>query len=264
MPRLIMKFENRVLKEVPVGTRPVTMGRAPDNDLHIDNLAVSNYHARVYVEAGSLVVEDLDSLNGTFLNDLRIERAMIKDGDSLLIGKHHIILDQEHDAAMSVDSLRKAPAPRVNETMVLDTREVRQMMEQAAAAGERSQAVPERLRMPVLSVLRGRTDQKEYRLSGKLTVIGRSKMATIRIRGWFVPAISAQINKQDDGYYLGRGERSPRVNGMEIASLTKLKEGDIIEVGRVKLRFSLSQPGSPQLVEDQEAETANPLTLMHS
>src|SRR5271154_3609172 len=115
MSRLVLKFENAVLKAVPLGTRPVTLGRAPDNDLHIDNLAVSNYHARVYMEAGSLVVEDLNSLNGTFLYDLRIERAMLKDGYSLQIGKHQIILDQEHDAAMPLNSLRKAPAPRVNE-----------------------------------------------------------------------------------------------------------------------------------------------------
>jgi hypothetical protein len=263
VPRLIVKFENRVLREIPVGNRPVRIGRAPDNDLHIDNLAISNYHARVYVEAGSLVVEDLNSLNGTFLNDLRIERAMLKDGDFLSIGKHQILLDMEHDAAMPMDALRKAPAPRVNETMVLDTREVRQMMEQAAAAGERSQAVPERLRMPVLTVIQGRTDKKEYRLSGRLTVIGRSKMATIRIRGWFAPAIAAQINKQDDGYYLGRGERTPRVNAVEITSLTKLNEGDVIGVGRVKLCFCLAQPTSG-LPTDSSEETADPLTMVLS
>ena len=99
----------------------MTIGRAPDNDIHIDNLAVSNYHARVYVEAGSLVVEDLNSLNGSFLNDIRVERAMLKDGDSILIGKHQIQVDQAHDAALPLDGWRKAPAPRVNETMVLDT-----------------------------------------------------------------------------------------------------------------------------------------------
>ena len=66
MSRLVLKFESAALKEVPLGTRPVTIGRAPDNDIPIDNLAVSNYHARVYVEAGSLVVEDLNSLNGSF------------------------------------------------------------------------------------------------------------------------------------------------------------------------------------------------------
>jgi hypothetical protein len=237
MSRLLLKFEGAVLKEVPLGTRPVTIGRAPDNDIPIDNLAVSNYHARVYVEAGSLVVEDLNSLNGSFLNDIRVERAMLKDGDAILIGKHHILVDQVHDAALPVDGWRKAPAPRVNETMVLDTRERREMFEQAVAAGERSQLSPERLLVPTLIVLRGRTDEKEYRLSGKLTVIGRSDMATVRLRGWFTPNLAAQINKHEDGYYLGRGDLVPKVNGVEIGALTKLNDGDVIEVGRVRLNF---------------------------
>ena len=237
MSRLLLKFENAVLKEVPLGTRPVTIGRAPDNDIPIDNLAVSNYHARVYVEAGSLVVEDLNSLNGLFLNDIRVERAMLKDGDAILIGKHHIWVDQSHDAAVPVDNFRKAPAPRVNEMMVLDTQERRKMLEQAAAAGERSQLSPERMRVPTLTVERGRTDQKEYRLAGKLTVIGHSNMATVRLRGWFTPDIAAQINKHEDGYYLGRGDRVPKLNGTPINGLTKLTDGDVIEVGRVRLNF---------------------------
>ena len=237
MSRLILKFESAALKEVPLGTRPVTIGRAPDNDIQIDNLAVSNYHARVYVEAGSLVVEDLNSLNGLFLNDIRVERAMLKDGDAILIGKHEILVDQTHDAAVPVDAWRKAPAPRVNETMILDTQERRKLLEQAAAAGERSQLSPERLRVPTLIVLRGRTDQKEYRMAGKLTVIGHSKMATVRLRGWFKPEVAAQINKHEDGFYLGRGDRVPKLNGVEILGLTKLNDGDVIEVGRVRLNF---------------------------
>jgi len=75
MAKLSLMFENKLVKEVPIGSRPVTIGRSPDNDLPVDNLAVSNYHARVYFEGGRLVVEDLDSLNGTFVNDLRVERA---------------------------------------------------------------------------------------------------------------------------------------------------------------------------------------------
>src|ERR1700733_8602164 len=101
MAKLLLKFDNRTLAEVPIESWPVTIGRAPDNDIHIDNLAVSNYHARVYSEAGSLVVEDLNSLNGSFLNDIRVERAMLKDGDEILIGKHQILVDQAHDAAVS-------------------------------------------------------------------------------------------------------------------------------------------------------------------
>jgi predicted component of type VI protein secretion system len=237
MPRLLLKFENSILREVPLGTRPVTIGRAPDNDIPIDNLAVSNYHARVYVEAGSLVVEDLNSLNGLFLNEIRVERAMLKDGDSISIGKHDILVDEKHDAAVPVDGWHKSPVPRVNETMVLDTQERRKMLEMAAAAGERSQLSPERLRVPTLMVLQGRTDQKEYRVSGKLTVIGHSNMATVRLRGWFTPEIAAQINKHEDGYYLGRGDHVPKINGVPINGLTKLNDGDLIEVGHVRLNF---------------------------
>jgi pSer/pThr/pTyr-binding forkhead associated (FHA) protein len=238
MSRLVLKFENAVLKAVPLGTRPVTIGRAPDNDIHIDNLAVSNYHARVYIEAGSLVIEDLNSLNGSFLNDIRVERAMLKDGDAILIGKHEILVDQTHDAAVpAAEEFRKAPAPRVDETMVLDTHVRRKMLEMAVAAGERSQLSPERARIPTLTVSRGRTDQKEYRIAGKLTVIGASEMATVRLRGWFTPEVAAQINKHEDGYYLGRGDRVPKINGVNIHGLTKLKDGDVIDVGRVRLTF---------------------------
>jgi len=237
MSRLVLRFEGALLKEVPLGTRPITIGRAPDNDIPIDNLAVSNYHARVYVEAGSLVVEDLNSLNGSFLNDIRVERAMLKDGDTILIGKHEILVDQTHDVALIADELRRAPAPRVNETMILDTEERRKLLEMAAASGERSQLSPERLLVPTLTVLSGRTDQKEYRIAGKLTVIGHSKMATVRLRGWFTPEVAAQINKHEDGYYLGRGDQVPKINGVSIQGLTKLNDGDMIEVGRVRLNF---------------------------
>src|SRR6202022_1969232 len=136
MSRLFLKFEGAILKEVPLGTRPVTIGRAPDNDLPVDNLAVSNYHARVYVEAGRLVVEDLDSLNGTFVNDLRVERATLHDGDSIWVGKHHIKVDASGDTTNLGDTGKKAAAPRINETMVLDTKARRDMMQQAAAMGE--------------------------------------------------------------------------------------------------------------------------------
>jgi FHA domain len=237
MPRLVLKFGSAELKEVPMGTRPVTIGRAPDNDIQVDNLAVSNYHARVYVEAGSLVLEDLNSLNGSFLNEMRVERAMLKDGDRIQVGKHEIVVDQAHDAAVPLDAQRKAPAPRVNETMILDTQERRKLFEAVAASGERSQLSPERMRVPTLTVLKGRTDQKEYRIAGKLTVIGHSEMATVRLRGWFTPEVAAQINKHEDGYYLGRGDKIPKINGASIQGLTKLNDGDIIEVGRVQLTF---------------------------
>jgi pSer/pThr/pTyr-binding forkhead associated (FHA) protein len=237
MAKLSLMFENRLVKEVPVGNRPVGIGRAPDNDLPVDNLAVSNHHARVYFEAGRLIVEDLDSLNGTFVNDLRVERATLHDGDSIWIGKHHIKVDASGQAAIPVESRRKTSAPSINETMVLDTKERRNMLQQAAALGERSQFAGGRLKMPTIVVLSGNSEQKEYLITNKLTVIGKSKMATVKLRGWFKPQLAASINQRDDGYYLGPGDKTPLVNGKPIHGPVRLNNGDVIEICGLRLNF---------------------------
>src|SRR6266852_7934640 len=237
MAKLSLMFEDKIVKEVPVGGRPIGIGRSPDNDLPVDNLAVSNYHARVYFEGGRLVVEDLDSLNGTFVNDLRVERATLHDGDSIHIGKHRIKVDATGDAPVPWDSGRKAAAPRINETMVLDTKARRDMLQQAAAMGERTQFAASRLKVPTLVVLSGKTDQKEYVLTNKLTVIGKSKMATVKLKGWFKPQLAAQVNQRDDGYYVGPGHKVPTVNGSAIPGPVRLNDGDVIEVCGVRLNF---------------------------
>jgi pSer/pThr/pTyr-binding forkhead associated (FHA) protein len=236
MAKLSLMFENKLVKEVPVGSRPVGIGRSPDNDLPVDNLAVSNHHARVYFEAGRLVVEDLDSLNGTFVNDLRVERATLHDGDSIWIGKHHIKVDASGDAPTSVDVGRKAAAPRINETMVLDTKARREMLQQAAAIGERSQFAG-RLKVPTLVVLGGRSEQREYVIANKLAVIGKSKMATVKLKGWFKPEVAAQINQRDDGYYIGPGDKTPTVNAKPIQGPVRLNDGDVIEICGLRLNF---------------------------
>ena len=56
MSKLILKFEDRILKEVPVSSGAVTIGRLPNNVVAIDNPAVSGQHARVIVEGGQFVV----------------------------------------------------------------------------------------------------------------------------------------------------------------------------------------------------------------
>jgi FHA domain len=237
MAKLSLMFENKLVKEVPIGGRPVGIGRSPDNDLPVDNLAVSNYHARVFFDSGRLVVEDLDSLNGTFVNDLRVERATLHDGDSIWVGKHHIKVDASGDTVQAADSGRKAAAPRINETMVLDTKARRDMLQQAAAMGERSQFAAGRLKMPTLLVLAGKTDQKEYVVTNKLTMIGKSQMASVRLKGWFKPQLAAQINQRDDGYYIGPADKTPKVNGKAITGPVRLNNGDTIEVCGVRINF---------------------------
>src|SRR5579872_2658036 len=123
MSKLVLKFENAILTEVAVGAKEVSIGRSPDNGLVIDNPAVSHYHARVFQEEGRLMLEDFGSLNGTFVNGQRVQMMAINPGDSVGIGKHTILVaDSRHPAGDAVSSDARPPAPKINETVMLDTK----------------------------------------------------------------------------------------------------------------------------------------------
>ena len=246
MAVLVVKFEGSVLQNVPVLRGPITIGRAPDNSIAIDNVSISTHHTRIEVQQGRLILSDLGSLNGTFVNSQRVKSTTLKDGDVISIGKHSIYVDEmdrtelpHFGVPQPVKELVAVPA--MAETFVLDTRQRRQMMQDLAAAGERSQLAPTRVQLATLSREEGKLDQKEYPLTSKLTVIGSSKMATIRLRGWFKPKVAAQINRLDDGYYLGSGDQIPSINGKPIGGPTLLSHGDLIDVCGVKLRFVIHE-----------------------
>ena len=81
MAKLYLKFEQAVLKEYDLKDgASLTIGRLPDNNIHIDNLAVSGHHARVVWETDHFVLEDNNSLNGTFVNNRRVSRVPLKHG----------------------------------------------------------------------------------------------------------------------------------------------------------------------------------------
>jgi hypothetical protein len=73
----------------PEGDR-LTIGRSPDCDVFLDDVTVSRKHAVLVREGEELRIEDLGSLNGTFLNRRRIEQSKLEDGDELQIGKYRL------------------------------------------------------------------------------------------------------------------------------------------------------------------------------
>jgi pSer/pThr/pTyr-binding forkhead associated (FHA) protein len=68
-----------------------TVGRSPDCDIFLDDVTVSRKHAVIAEQEGRFVIEDLGSLNGTFLNRHRIEQAPLCDDDELQIGKYRLV-----------------------------------------------------------------------------------------------------------------------------------------------------------------------------
>ena len=240
MSKLVLKFENSVLKEVRVGSSEVSIGRSPENGLVIDNPAVSHYHARVFREEGRLMLEDFGSLNGTFVNGQRVKMVTLKPGDSVMVGKHTIVVTEssEPGGTMTWTGDSRPAAPKINETVMLDTKARREFLEQVAAGGESSQIAPARVKIATLVVRSGKTDRKEYSLTDKLTVVGKSAMATVKLKGWFAPKAAAQINRREDNdYYVGAADKVPSVNGQPIAHPTKLASGDVIAVAGIELEF---------------------------
>ena len=75
----------------------LTIGRSPHSDLFLDDVTVSRHHARILHDEAGFLVEDLNSLNGTYVNRKRIERHQLFDGDELQIGKFKLAFLEQAD-----------------------------------------------------------------------------------------------------------------------------------------------------------------------
>jgi pSer/pThr/pTyr-binding forkhead associated (FHA) protein len=73
----------------------LTIGRSPHSDLFLDDVTVSRHHARVLRDEGGFWVEDLNSLNGTYVNRKRIEQQRLFDSDELQIGKFKLVFVEQ-------------------------------------------------------------------------------------------------------------------------------------------------------------------------
>jgi pSer/pThr/pTyr-binding forkhead associated (FHA) protein len=252
MAKLYLKFEQQLLKEVNLEPGTLTIGRLPDNMLQIDNLAVSGHHAKVVTEGNQSVIEDLGSLNGTYVNNQRVGKATLNDGDQVLIGKHVVQFRKEEPVAAPPPPAPKPATPKLDATVVLDTKKSQEMfagMNVAANAGANAgpapsaPVAPAKERIGVLNVLDGRTDQTQYVLTGKMTMIGKSPMASIRLKGFFAPNTAALISRRDNKYFIAASEAKIkiRINGNDVTGQHELNDGDVVEVGNVKAAFSFQE-----------------------
>ena len=129
MAALVLKFEDQVLKECAVGLI-ATIGRLPDNSIVIENPAVSGHHACVFRDADHFIVEDLESTNGTFVNQKRVTRHTLHNGDVLLVGKHELVFDQMAGGETVVPDEAPVMISNLGDTVFLDTAKHRALMAQ--------------------------------------------------------------------------------------------------------------------------------------
>jgi pSer/pThr/pTyr-binding forkhead associated (FHA) protein len=113
MLKILLKLKEKELKTLETDKAEVTIGRNENNDIHIDNLGVSKKHARIVKQNGAYIIEDLESTNGTLLNNKLITGAKLGDGDVVTVGKHtlYISLQDGRDATrgFAEATIRVAP-----------------------------------------------------------------------------------------------------------------------------------------------------------
>ncbi|MBN1621483.1 MAG: FHA domain-containing protein [Endomicrobiales bacterium] len=235
MPKFLLKFHAAVIKEIPVEKTPMLIGRKPENDIVIDNMAVSGQHARITMQGNNYVVEDLQSTNGTFVNEKKIINAALKHNDQVLIGQHTLVFINPEQQT------QQAAKPMDSEATIVMTPQKQQAAAPTPAPPSKAATPPKEL-VANLRAIEGKADQPEYALTSLLTYIGKSSTAAIKIKGMFAPDIAALISKRPTGYLITAVKDGyPKLNGNPLSGQCDLKDGDLIEVAGIKFLFQLKE-----------------------
>ncbi|MDD5688585.1 MAG: FHA domain-containing protein [Elusimicrobia bacterium] len=229
MPKIILKFGAAVIKEIPITNDVTTIGRKSDNDIVIDNPAISGHHAKIYKQDNSYFVEDLGSTNGTFLNETKIVKADLRNKGQIGIAKHTLIFINEET---NVQPSEKKEASG-SETVVIDSAKLREL-----TGGKEGDSASQGEKVGTLKVIDGAVDQTEIELPGLLTYIGSGSQAQVKIKGMFAPALAAAISRRPEGYILKAiKEGYPKVNTVPVNDQKILTDGDMLEFGKTKMVF---------------------------
>jgi pSer/pThr/pTyr-binding forkhead associated (FHA) protein len=263
MPKLVLLFEGRVLKETAVShTAAVTIGRLPDNTIVIDNSAVSSRHVRIAREGPQFVVEDLESTNGTFVNGDKVTKRALRHGDTILVGKHKIFFDRMGEAEFEGADLPGRDMPDFGGTVILDADQQQRLLA-AAQARMQARTAAHKIAVPApvteapaapappppppkprvvgrLHVLSGRSDLSEYRLDASTAAIGADNAALVRLHGWFKPRLALEIARMGESYVATPVAGKTLVNGQRLQGRRGLVHGDVLEVAGLELEFRLT------------------------
>jgi pSer/pThr/pTyr-binding forkhead associated (FHA) protein len=239
MPKLLLKFNAAVIKEIPFDKASFSVGRKPDNDIVIDNPAISGHHCKIALEGGTYFVEDLDSTNGTYVNQKRVKKSGLHHNDVVSLAKHSLVFVEENPAPEP--SKPTDAAPPADATMMLTPQKQEELIAQSASAAKEHNG-----KVGLLRVLQGVVAEPEYELKGMSTYIGKSDRVQVPIKGTGLfgsaPEVAASIYRKPEGYILvAVADGYPVVNGVSVNGSVPLKDGDVVDCGGTKMQFVLKE-----------------------
>jgi pSer/pThr/pTyr-binding forkhead associated (FHA) protein len=243
MARLILSLGGQVLTEVNMTKERYTIGRLPDNDVRIDNPAVSGHQSLIINILNDSFLEDLNSANGTYVNGKLIKKHALQHGDVVTVGHHQLrfveaMQEEEEQEDEFASTMIIDDASDVIQQIAVEQAAV----QRAASRGATEAAVAERpapriqgatrpTKASKIQVLNGKFSGREIDLSKTLTTLGSAGVQVIaitrRANGYFAVMVE---NKRESN--------PPSVNGQSLGSkAVQLDENDVIEIIGIKMGF---------------------------
>jgi len=249
MARLVLSLDGQTLAEYNMTKERYTVGRLPDNDIRIDNAAVSGHHSLVINILNDSFLEDLNSTNGTYVNGKLIKKHALQHDDVITVGHHQLRFLEDQVDDMPEDEFEKTmviePSGKIEEEIVKAAQAADEAARSASSSEQaksdfrpsttqdvdEAQAKAVSLPLAKLQVLSGTFAGRELELTKTLTTLGR-------------PGIQvAAISRRSDGYFIvhvesGDADDFPLVNGSSIGPQARqLNDNDVIQLAGVKMGF---------------------------
>ncbi|MCG5499597.1 FHA domain-containing protein [Ectothiorhodospira lacustris] len=235
MSRLCLSCGDTLIGEYPMGQKTLSIGRRPDNDIRLNNLAVSGYHAQVISLLNDALVEDLGSTNGTLVNGIRIRKRVLQEGDVIAIGNYQIRFTQ-------VSAPREDNRHSGDETLILTSAPlpsptpVNQATADAPVTGRKTLVTHPTLTLckARVQILSGANAGRELPITKSVTTLGHPGVQV------------AAILRRGTDYYIthvegGSRKTPPRLNGTDFTTQARpLRNHDIIDVAGVRMEFMMN------------------------
>ncbi|MGC8928278.1 MAG: FHA domain-containing protein [Myxococcota bacterium] len=223
----------------------VILGRSPESDIFIPNLAVSRKHGRIFRKNGKWFYEDLCSTNGTYLNSSKVSLVQLNQGIELVIGKYKIIFfesSQVKDAhpAYSIDFKKLLEEDeessngwrgKIDESIRFDRTLVIKYNQPRTDGKGKKEIKP-------IAYIEFADTKEKINISDEIIYIGKAPECKVRINGLLIASRHAKIEYDGENIKLIALKSFPAVyvNGVKVSERI-LKKDDYIDIGSYRLRI---------------------------